>query len=369
MLCLALLHAAPAKAVVTGTLGVQQREPLNESALLTGGPLQYHGGPVLHSSDVYVVYWDPIGSYRGDWERSIDEFFVNVGAESGHLGDVFALDGQYADGTGRAANQLTFRGSYKDEDAYPVIGNCTEPPVHVCLTDAQIQAELHHVITSVAPPLPGATGTPIYYMLTPPGVTVCTGRGSPSTCSNSTALETEAETEKHPSNTGICGYHSAIGLGGANPIPYVVQPWVAGTAGLFIESNNPLVTSPSSEDVLGCQDRVALTEPNQLDGLNPFGNYAAGLSDVIINDLSIEQRDVTVDPFMNGWYQTATDGEQGDICEFNFGPPPSRLRVQAMKPTRSRCRMRRSAKPPTTSRGRSTARTSRRVTDSAAGPA
>jgi PKD repeat protein len=323
MLCLGLLHATPARAVVSGSFGVQQRTPLELKELVTGGPLQYHGGPVLHSSDAYVVYWDPTGTYRGDWERSIDEYFVNVGAESGKLGDVFALDGQYADSTGRAANQLTFRGSVKDEDPYPVTGNCTEAAAITCLTDAQIQAELHHVITSIAPPLPGATGTPVYYILTPPFVTVCDGGGSPSTCSNSSTLETEAENEPLASKTGICGYHSAIGLGGASPIPYVVQPWVAGTAGLFIESNNPLVTSPSTPAELGCQDRVGLTEPNQLTGLNPFGNYAAGLSDVIINDLSIEQRDVVVNPFLNGWYQTTTDAEQGDMCQFDFGPPPS----------------------------------------------
>jgi hypothetical protein len=326
-----LVLAAPAGAVVSGNFGVQRRTPLSGAALLAGGPLDYHKGPVLHSSDVYVVYWDPIGNYRGDWERLIDGFFRNVGEASGTLGDVFALDTQYADSHGHAANQLTFRGSYKDEDPYPTSaegGNCTEPGFYVCLTDRQIQAELHHVITSVDPPLPGATGTPIYYILTPPGVTVCTGSGTPSTCSDSTKLKEEVEKiEKkevaHPAETGLCGYHSAIGIAGASPIPYVVQPWIAGDAGASIESYNPLSTSGVTPDVLACQDNVSLQEPNQLSGLNPFGNYAEGLADVIINDLSIEQRNVAVNPFLTGWYQSSTSAEQGDVSQFNFGPPPT----------------------------------------------
>lgn len=327
-----LVHAAPASAVISGSFGLQKRAGVSVDA----APLQYHGGPVLHSSDAYVVYWDPIGNYRGDWERLIDRYFEDVGDESGHLGDVFAVDTQYSDSHGRAANQMTFRGSYKDEDPYPTSGDCSEPSeeepagpeVHVCLTDAQIQAELQHLITSVDPPLPGSGGTPVYYVLTPPGVTVCTGSGSSGTCSYSTALKEEVKEkvvkeELTPADTGICGYHSVIEPGGSNPIPYVVQPWIAGDAGEFIESFEPLITSGYTGDVLACQDDRTLKEPNQLTGLNPFGGYAEGLADVIINDLSIEQRNVVVNPLLaTGWYQTATNAEQGDMCQFNFGPPP-----------------------------------------------
>jgi PKD domain len=323
--------AVPAGAIVSAGVGVQQRAALNFTGLFEGGPLDYHGGEVLHSSDAYVVYWDPIGSYRGDWERLIDRYFQDVGTASGTAGDVFALDGQYLDSHGRAANQLTFRGSYKDTTPYPSAAEgCTEEaPAKVCLTDSEIKRELKNVVTSVAPPLPGASGTPVYYILTPPGVTVCTGSGtgSPSTCSNSAALTTEVEEiEEHPglapAKTGICGYHSTASVGGVSPVPYVVQPWVAGDAGLFIESFSPLATSGVTPDVLACQDNRSLQEPNQLGGLNPFGNYAEGLADVIINDLSIEQRNVATNPFLTAWYQTSTSAEQGDMCQFNFGPPP-----------------------------------------------
>lgn len=330
VLLVALTNVAPAGAVLTPTIspdpefGVQQREA---PAVDLTQPLQYHKGSVLHSSDAYVIYWDPKGGYRGDWERLIDKYFQDVGTESGHLGDIFALDGQY----GAALNQMTFRGSYTDSNPYPTEaeGACTpSASASACLTDALIQEQIKKVINSVAPPLPGATGTPVYYLLTPPGVTVCAGSPSAGTCSNSTALEAEVatiEAEPPPKakvKAGICGYHSFVP--GTNRIPYVVQPWIAGSAGRFILKTSPsLETSDATADVLACQDNSALEEPNQLAGLNPFGNYAEGLADVIISDLSIEQRNVVIDPFLDGWYQETTKAEQGDMCQFNFGPPPA----------------------------------------------
>jgi hypothetical protein len=305
-----LLLASSAHAVITGAFGEQRRA----QPTVKFEPLQYHGGPVLHSSDAYTIYWDPNRAYRGDWKERINGYFKNVGAESGGLGDVFALNGQYHDAGGGAANQSTFRGSYTDEDPYPTSGNCSETAEYACLTNAQIQAELQHVISIGA--LPGATGPPVYYVLTPPGVVVCTDNGGSGNCSNSTAS---------PAN-GICGYHSAINPGGASPVVYAVQPWVAGQAGLFIESENPLKTSGATEAEIACQSGVApLEEPNQLDGLNPWGNYAAGLADVIINDLSVEQNNIVVDPLLNGWYQTATASEQSDMCQSNFGPAPKEV--------------------------------------------
>ena len=309
--CWLAIATAPADAVVTGGFGLQQRSV----AAVKAEPLQYHGGRVLHSSDAYVIYWDPAERYRFDWERLIDKYFQDVGAESGSLGDAFALNAQYGDASGRAANHSTFRGAYTDTAPYPTSGGCSEPANLACLTDQQIQAELQHVVSSVAPPLPGATGPAVYYLLTPPGVTVCTDAGSPATCSNSSSLQAEPE-------TGICGYHSVIDPGGAGQIIYVVQPWIAGDAGEFIESLEPLETSGVTPDVLACQDRTAvLKEPNQV-GRDKFNTYAQGLADVIINDLSVEQSNVVVDPLLDGWYQTATHAEQGDMCQANFGPPP-----------------------------------------------
>ncbi len=298
-----MASAAPAHAVISGQFGYQRRA----TPTVVVSPLQYHGGPVLHSSDPYAIYWDPDEAYRGDWQQMIDEYLQAVGAESGSDSTVFGFDQEYLDSGGHALNQSTFRGGYVDKDPYPTSENCTDAHVLACLTDQQIRTELKRLIASGA--LPGATGPPVYYVLTPPGVTVCTDGGGSGNCSDSTAT---------PAN-GVCGYHSAIEPGGANQVIYAVQPWVAGDAGEHILNEEPLETSGTEESVLACQDDKHLQEPNQLAGLNPFGNYSHGLADVIINDLSIEQRNVAVDPLLNGWYQTSTGDEQGDLCKWQFG--------------------------------------------------
>ena len=300
-----LVLAAPAGAVLSGGFGYQRRE----APTIKLEPLQYHGGPVLHSSDSYAIYWDPTETYRAEWKEQIDEYMHDVGADRSL--DLFAVDSQYGDGSGQAANASTFRGAYTDKDPYPASG-CTagEEAKFACLTDAQIRAELQHLVGSGA--LPGASGPAVYYLLTPPGVVVCTDEGGHGNCSESTTTK--------PSS-GICGYHSAIDPGGAGQIVYAVQPWVAGYAG-FVNALEPTKTLEPTEDVLACQGgKAPLIEPNQ-SGRNLLSDYATALPDVIVNDLSVEQSNIAVDPLLNGWYQTATNAEQSDMCQWNFGPPP-----------------------------------------------
>jgi hypothetical protein len=303
VVCLGI--AEDAGAVISGNFGIQTRAvPTTKEE-----PLQYHGGPVLHSSDAYTIYWDPTETYRGEWKELINGYMQNVGADRTD-DDVFALNGQYRDSAGTAANISTYRGSYTDKDAFPTSG-CVEAAVYACLTDAQIRSELQRVISSGA--LPGATGPGVYYLLTPPGVVICTDEGGHGNCSNATTSS--------PAN-GICGYHSVINPGVAGQIIYAVQPWTAGNAG-FLESSEPLKTHGTTEAVLDCQARKSpLIEPNQTGAANLLSDYATGLPDVIVNDLSVEQSNVVVDPLLNGWYQTATDAEQGDMCRLNFGPEP-----------------------------------------------
>jgi hypothetical protein len=301
---LVLAAAAPAGAVVTGGVVGEQRRAAPTISL---APLQYHGGPVLHSSVAYSIYWDPTGSYTSEWKQLINGYLQGVGAEKGTLNNVFAMNGQYRDASGRAANEAIYRGSYTDETPYPTTGNCVAEAAIACLTDQQIRTELLSVINSGK--LPGATGTPVYYVLTPPGVTVCDGVGG---CSVSTET---------PPN-GICGYHSAINPESSSPTIYAVQPWVAGNAGSVIEPQAPTVTRTPTAADRACQNNRLFDEPNQSPSHNIFGEWTAGLADVIINDLSIEQNNVVTNPLLNGWYQTATSAEQSDMCQFAFGPDP-----------------------------------------------
>jgi hypothetical protein len=148
------------------------------------------GAPVLPTNKTYAIYWDPTDNYHGDWQGVIDTFFQNLGAGSGSLDSVYAVDAQYTDAANQHADYAsTFQGAYTDTDPYPSSGKCTDPhpllgnnypwgePAEItCLTNAQIETELKLFIADHK--LPTGMGT-IFYMLTPPGVTVCLDKGGP----------------------------------------------------------------------------------------------------------------------------------------------------------------------------------------------
>jgi hypothetical protein len=304
--------AAPAGAFVSGELGIQYRTPAKSVNLKK--PLQYQGGPVISASNSYAIYWDPTGAYRNDWMTQIDRYFHDVGAASGDLGTVFSLNSQYTGPAGtRATYKTTWRGAYTDTQPYPVSG-CIEAAELACVSDAQIRTELKRFVQANALPV-GVNS--VYYLLTPPGVTVCTDSGGSGNCSEATTAESE------PPN-GICGYHSAIDKSTASPIVYAVQPWIAGNAGKILQEL-PLETEEANSAALACQNGSGLDEPNQTGARSPFGDYETGLADVIVNELSIEQNNIVVDPLLNAWYQETTQAEQSDMCQRAFSPAPEVL--------------------------------------------
>jgi hypothetical protein len=151
------------------------------------------GNEVVHTAGTYVIYWDPQDYYHGDWQSLIDGFMANVGTAGSQLSKVFAVDAQYTDKTNEpAASYTSFRGAYTDTHPYPATNGCTDPrslelgiplleetTTPVCVTAAQVQTELERFIKQRGEehnPLPKGMG-PIYYLLTPPGVTVCLNEG------------------------------------------------------------------------------------------------------------------------------------------------------------------------------------------------
>jgi hypothetical protein len=151
------------------------------------------GAEVVHAADTYAIYWDPQDYYHGDWQNLIDGFLANAGAAGGQLSNVFAVDAQYTDKTNRpAASGSTFHGAYTDTHPYPTKNGCTDPrPLQlgipllegtserVCVNAAQVQTELERFLKQREEehdPLPKGMGT-IFYLLTPPGVTVCLNEG------------------------------------------------------------------------------------------------------------------------------------------------------------------------------------------------
>lgn len=278
-------------------------------------PLSYHGGPVMHSNKTYAIYWDPTqnpaNQYDGDWKGLINQYFQDVGAASGTLGNVYAVASQYTDSTGgRAAYRSGFLGDVTDRTAYPGSG-CVDPHPTAesiaCLTDAQLRSELTSFVSAHG--LPTGLGT-IYFLFTPPGVTICTDGGTETGhCSDSKPATPESYEHS------FCSYHSFIGLG-ASTILYAAQPWTAGNLG---------TVDASRHGEIDCQNGTGVQqEPNQIHGLDTDGDFDAGLADVITNEISVEQLATETDPLLNGWYassgQANAGNEMPDQCRNWFRP-------------------------------------------------
>jgi PKD repeat protein len=226
--------------------------------------LSNHGGPVVHGSHVYAIYWAPSGySFPSDYTSSIDSYFGNVAADSGKSTNVYSVARQYADGVGPTSYQVTFGGSYTDTDPFPT-SDCTGPG-SLCLTDQQLTGELDSFISAHSLPR-GMTN--LYFLFTPPNV------GS---CFDNTSLTCAFNY--------YCGYHSDF-VTGAGTVLYANEPYVSG--------------------VYGCDS-----------GESPTGTTGDGT----INVVSHEHIEIATDPLGNAWYDDASGDEIADKCGFDFGSP------------------------------------------------
>jgi hypothetical protein len=418
-LTLALLFAAPpAGAFVTtveGTnVGLQPRSTTlfdgnlrfdpNVEPEVMPSPEQFaneSGHTIVNASKVYVIYWDPTDHYHGDWQHVIDGFLQSMSAASGTLDNVFAVDAQYTDKANKhALYKSIFDGAYTDTDPYPTSG-CVDPhPLDprdligpekgknargereyepICLTDAQMRKELEAFISQHS--LQKGMET-IFYLLTPPAVTVCLdGGGNSGHCSDFLGTVAEAEVnekikreaeEKEETYTepasfksyknSFCSYHSALDAsnseGGENTILYGVVPWTAGGLGDRQLLPGDEVTAydcqdggydPSSKPIEKHEKKKEKTtkeieedshktleqrheieeaeklegphpeEPNQVKCSSPDGGCDTGLADLIVNQIAVEQQNIVTDPLLNAW-QDPKGNEATDECRDFFAP-------------------------------------------------
>jgi hypothetical protein len=229
--------------------------------------LTWHGGPVMHSNAVYSIYWAPPGyAYQSGYGAAIDAYFRNVGADSGKKTNVYAVGQQYTDGSGAAAYNSSFAGSFTDTTPYPASGCSDGTFAPVCITDAQLQAELASFV--------GAHGLPtgmstLYFVFFPIGV---------GGCFDSTSTEC--------TYSQYCAYHGWIGSGGPGTILY---------------ANMPYADQPSAGANCDIES-------------SPNGNDA----DATINVTSHEHNEAVTDPLGTAWYD-AGGFEIADRCAWDFG--------------------------------------------------
>jgi hypothetical protein len=286
--------ATPAAAAIVGhhRMGMMERMTLARTftrEFRTQAPerpastgVSYHGGPVLQTSDPYLVFWDPNGAIPGALKDTMIRYFSDVAQASGNGTTVFDVDRQYTDATGFAGQSQSFNPAAQvldDTDAYPTAG-CPPraPTVSACLTDDQVEQEIMNLIDNGRPMPSGiGPGAPIYFVVLPESVNECTGAGQCAT-------------------NAFCGYHSYI-TGGPQPILYAVLPTVS-----FARGQNPKA----------CQSdgRSAVQEPN------------GSVADALLSTASHEDNETITDPLLNAWYQDGTQNEIGDMCAStgNFDP-------------------------------------------------
>ena len=83
--------------------------------------LTYNGGPVMHNSVTYAIFWEPptlqdssTTQVSPTYNSLLQRYFGDIGGSG-----VYAVDTQYHDTTGNIANTSTFGGAWTDTSAYP----------------------------------------------------------------------------------------------------------------------------------------------------------------------------------------------------------------------------------------------------------
>jgi len=234
--------------------------------------LAYHGGPVMHTNKVYAIYWVPSGySVSTNYRSLIDRYFADVAAASGASSNVYASDTQYWDSVNgtilySAGTPDSFGGSVLDTNPLPPDG-CVDPYTDVCLSDAQIQAEIQRVAAANNwTPSP----TTLFALMTADNIGSCIDDGSSGVCSYEY----------------YCAYHSNLGTGN-NELLYANIPYADFFLGLFCDA-----------------------------GEQPNGDDA----DATINLISHEHNEAITDPLADAWYDSS-GAENGDKCAWDFGTP------------------------------------------------
>ena len=222
--------------------------------------LRYHGGPVMRTNSTFAIYWSPTGStWQQGYTNSIDGYFRDVAADSGSGDNVYSTEMQYYDTRGHIGYRSSFAGSYVDHAAFPRNGCPAYGGFDVCLTDAQIIAEVHRVTRTLDLP---EDGTHAYFLFLPKSVGNCFDADG-TVCAF----------------TYYCAYH-----------------WFDGSL-LY-------ATMPYAATVAAC----SLKGPN------------GGDADGTINVTSHEHREMINDPYGNAWWDNK--GYEGsDKCAWTFGSP------------------------------------------------
>lgn len=180
--------------------------------------LTYYGGPVMRTTTLTPVFWNPAGlglKYPSGYEEEIEAFLTNLAADSGKATNFFSVLPQYYEKVGLATNHVAYSvtagPALRDTDALPTaLGDtCTSPfgASRPCVQDEGVRAELRALVKSQS--LPTGIGHE-YVVFFPEGIDSCFNEGG-------------AE-DRECSGTGYCGYHGTLNAATSEEVEYANEP-------------------------------------------------------------------------------------------------------------------------------------------------
>ncbi len=259
---------------------IQQHHVLASSTSGLSGPLLYHNSgtaPVMTVPKVYAIFWLPASGKLQDgttsttlpahYQTVVKNFFGDYPSHT-----LASNNTQYFQVIGTAKTFIkgsgSFAGAFIDTDAYPASGCADSATPGNCITDAQLQAEIQHVI-SLKAWVPSVNT--MFFMFT------SSGEGSCFDNTNSSCAFVQ-----------YCAYHGFFTNGSNQTVIYANMP--------FLNVNGCLVPHSPNNDIA---------------------------ADSSASVASHELTEAITDPELNAWF-TAPDNlgneyEIGDLCNFNFG--------------------------------------------------
>jgi PKD repeat protein len=276
-------------ASLPGSLAARHARTTVTSSVADNGTLAYHGGPVLHTTDPYLVFWDPSSQIPTATQSLLRRFFTDLAGDPG-AGGAYAVGRQYYDASGYADQSHSFvpaRQAITDPQGFPSPAASSSCPttdssgqitgIATCVTDDQVTAELSRLIAAGGLPTGDGEHAPVYFVVLPPNVNECY------TDTSSTPAAT------YCADSDFCAYHSYFDGQSGSTILYAVIPTI-------LAAQNPK----------GCQwdGNSAAQEPN------------GGYGDIVLKYLSHEDNEAITDPLITSWYDSSTGQENADECNF-----------------------------------------------------
>lgn len=202
--------------------------------------------------------------FDSNYRSIIDRYFTDIGGTP-----YLNIETQYGDSTGQPVpNSAHFGGDWVDTTSYPHAGTSADP-----LQDTDIQASIDRAIAA-HPTWQAPSNSTMYFVYTGKNIIECQGTA----CFAANDYNGTAATNKK-----FCAYHFNNGSKIYAFIPY------ASTGACYGDDT----AWPNGQGV-----------------------------DVALDVTSHEQFEANTDPFQNAWYDdvNGTAGENGDKCNFNYGP-------------------------------------------------